>query len=37
MRLTLITHVVDFIKDDPSDFAHNLGTTVQHRSKNLGR
>lgn len=33
----LVPHIVDLVKDDPSDFPHNLGSSVQHASENLRR
>jgi len=33
----LVAHVVDLVKDDPRDFAHNLRAAVQHGAQNLGR
>ena len=29
-----VTHVVNLIEDNPSDLAHDLGTMIEHGSKN---
>jgi hypothetical protein len=33
----LVPHVVHLVKDDPSDFPHHLGASIQHTSENLRR
>lgn len=33
----LVAHVMDFIEDDPGDFAHDFGTAIQHGPQNFGR
>ncbi|KAI6756802.1 hypothetical protein HG530_011400 [Fusarium avenaceum] len=33
----LVSHVVNLVKHDPSNFSHDLGTSIQHRSQNLSR
>ena len=30
-----VTHVVNLIEDNPSDFSHDLGTTIEPGSENL--
>lgn len=37
MLLTFISHVMNFVKDDPRDLTHDFGSTVQHGSQNLCR
>ncbi len=32
----LVAHVVDLVEYDPGHFTHNLGSTIEHRSENLG-
>ena len=34
-KRTLVPHVVDLIVDDPGDFSHDLGSSVEHRSEDL--
>lgn len=31
----LVSHVVNLVEDDPRDFAHNLGASVEHGPQNL--
>jgi hypothetical protein len=30
-----VKHVVNLIEDNPSDFSHDLGTTIEYGSENL--
>jgi hypothetical protein len=30
-----VTHIVNFIEDNPGDFSHDLWATVEHRPENL--
>lgn len=34
-ELTLVTHVMDLIKDDPSNLSHNFRTSVKHGPQDL--
>jgi hypothetical protein len=36
-ELTLVTHVMDLIKDDPSNLSHDFRTSVKHGPQNLSR
>ena len=31
----LITHIVDLIENDPGNFAHNFGPSIEHGTKDL--
>ena len=34
---TLVPHVVNLVVDDPGDFSHDFGSSVEHGSENLKR
>jgi hypothetical protein len=34
-KRTLVSHIMNLVKDNPSNLSHDFGTSVQHGSKNL--